>query len=186
MLREHIARDTEIGRKAKPMMASGNLVPDAIVLDMIADRLSQPDCANGFVFDGFPRTITQAEGLRRICSQQKFGLAIVLHMVIQPDLLMRRLTGRRVCKAEGHIYNIAELTPKRPGICDIDGSELIHRQDDTEPVIKARLASYELQTRPLVEYYTGRGLLTAVDGMEDASVVTANIMKILDEAERPA
>lgn len=186
MLRDEIGRDTELGRKAKPLMASGTLVPDEIVLDMIEARIPQPDCANGFVFDGFPRTVPQAEGLRRMCSKLEFGLAIVLHLVIQPDLLMHRMTGRRVCKAAGHIYNIniPELAPKQPGVCDIDGSELIHRLDDTEAVISTRLASYEKQTMPLVEYYIGRGLLTAVDGMEDADAVTANIMKVLDEAER--
>ena len=127
MFRDNIRRDTELGRKAKPLMERGELVPDEIVLSMVEDRIAQPDCENGFVFDGFPRTLAQADDLERICQQHKFGATVVLHMVVQPDLLMRRLTGRRICKNGGHIYNIYDRPPKREGICDQDGSELIHR-----------------------------------------------------------
>jgi adenylate kinase len=185
MFRDQIARETELGRKAKPLVDRGELVPDEIVLDMVAERITHADCANGFVFDGFPRTLQQAEGLERICSSQEFGVSIVLFIVVQPDSLLRRLTGRRICKAGGHIYNIYSQPPKQEGVCDIDGSELIHRTDDTEPVIRIRLAAYEKRTRPLVEYYSQRGLLTTVDGVDDADVVTTNVMKILAEAERP-
>jgi adenylate kinase len=185
MLRDHIQRGTDLGLKAKPLMERGELVPDEIVLGMVEDRISQPDCDNGFVFDGFPRTGAQAEDLERICRQHKFDYTIVLHMVVDPDLLMRRLTGRRICKAGGHIYNIFDRPPKAEGICDIDGSELIHRADDTEPVIRGRLNAYEQQTRPLVDYYKGQGLLIAVDGMADADAVTACIEKTLDRAEAP-
>lgn len=183
MLRDHISRDTELGRKAKPLMERGELVPDEIVLGMVEDRISRPDCDNGFVFDGFPRTLAQAEDLERICRRHKFDYTIVLHMVVDPDLLMRRLTGRRICKAGGHIYNIYARPPKIEGICDEDGSELMHRPDDTEPVIRGRLSAYETQTQPLVDYYKGQGLLIAVDAMADADAVTASIGKTLDRAE---
>jgi len=183
MFRDHIHRETELGKKAKPLMARRELVPDEIVLSMVEDRISQPDCANGFVFDGFPRTLRQADDLERICREQKLGFTIVLHMIVQPELLMRRLTGRRICKAGGHIYNVYERPPKREGICDIDGSELIHRQDDTEGVISERLHAYEQQTQPLVEYYTLRGLLSPVDAMADADAVTESIARILDSAK---
>ena len=183
MFRDHIQRETELGKKAKPLMARGELVPDEIVLSMVEDRISQPDCANGFVFDGFPRTLRQAGDLERICREHLLGFTIVLHMVVQPDLLMRRLTGRRICKAGGHIYNVYERPPKREGVCDIDGSELIHRQDDTEGVISERLYAYEQQTQPLVEYYTERGLLSPVDAMADADAVTESIARILDKAK---
>jgi adenylate kinase len=183
MLRDHIARDTELGRRAKPLMERGELVPDEIVLGMVEDRISQPDCDNGFVFDGFPRTLAQAEDLERICRRHKFDYTIVLHMVVDPDLLMRRLTGRRICKVGGHIYNIYERPPKTDGVCDLDGSELIHRPDDTEPVIRGRLCAYETQTQPLVDYYKGQGLLIEVDAMADADAVTASIGKTLDRAE---
>jgi adenylate kinase len=183
MLRDHIQRGTELGRKAKPLMERGELVPDEIVIGMVEDRISQPDCDNGFVFDGFPRTLAQAEDLERVCRQHKFEYTIVLHMVVDPDLLMRRLTGRRICKTGGHIYNIYDRPAKTAGICDVDGSELVHRPDDTEPVIRGRLNAYETQTQPLVEYYKGQGLLIAVDAMADADAVTASIAKTLDRAE---
>jgi len=183
MLRDHIQRDTDRGRRAKPLMERGELVPDEIVLSMVEERISQPDCDNGFVFDGFPRTLAQAEDLEQICRRHNFDYTIVLHMVVDPDLLMRRLTGRRICRAGGHIYNIFDRPAKVDGICDLDGSELIHRPDDTEPVIRGRLSAYETQTRPLVDYYKGQGLLIEVDAMADADAVTASIGKTLDKAE---
>jgi adenylate kinase len=182
MFRDNIQRDTELGRKAKPLMERGELVPDEIVLGMVANRIGQPDCAKGFVFDGFPRTLQQADDLERICRQYKLGCTIVLHMVVDPALLMRRLTGRRICKAGGHIYNVYERPPKREGICDVDGSELIHRPDDSEAVIGERLHAYDRQTQPLVEYYKSRELLTPVDAMAVADTVTEAITRILDGA----
>jgi len=183
MFRDNIQRETELGRKAKPLLERGELVPDEIVLGMVEARIDQPDCAKGFVFDGFPRTLRQADVLERICQQHHLGCTVVLHMVVNPDLLMRRLTGRRICKAGGHIYNIYERPPKREGICDLDGSELIHRPDDSEGVISERLAAYDRQTQPLVEYYTVRGLLSPVDAMSVADVVTESIARILDGAK---
>lgn len=180
MLRDHIRRNTELGRQARPIMERGELVPDEIVLGMVEDRVAQPDCAAGFVFDGFPRTLQQAEDLERICQRQKLGCTIVLHMVVDPGLLMRRLTGRRICKIGGHIYNIYDRPPKHEGICDVDGSALIHRPDDTEAVISERLHAYEQQTKPLVEYYDARGMLSRIDAMADADMVTESIAKVLD------
>jgi adenylate kinase len=185
MFRDNIARDTDLGRKAKPLMERGELVPDEIVLGMVADRINQPDCAHGFVFDGFPRTLQQAGDLEQICKDHRLGCTIVLHMVVNPGLLMRRLTGRRICKAGGHIYNVYERPPQREGICDLDGSELIHRADDSEGVIGERLAAYDRQTQPLVEYYTTRKLLSPVDAMAKADEVTECIARILDGANKP-
>jgi adenylate kinase len=185
MFRDNIQRDTDLGRRAKPLMERGEWVPDEIVLGMVADRINQPDCANGFVFDGFPRTLQQAGDLERICTEHLLGGTIVLHVVVNRDALMRRLTGRRICKAGGHIYNIYERPPRREGICDLDGSELIHRADDSEEVIGGRLAAYERQTQPLFQYYTSRGMLSSVDGMADADKVTEDIFKILDGAMGP-
>jgi len=144
MFRDNIQRETELGRQAKPLLEHGELVPDEVVLGMVEARIDQPDCAKGFVFDGFPRTLRQADDLERICNQHHLGCTIVLHMVVNPALLMRRLTGRRICKEGGHIYNIYERPPKREGICDVDGSELIHRPDDSEAVIGERLAPFLL------------------------------------------
>jgi adenylate kinase len=183
MFRDNIHRDTPLGRKAKPLMERGELVPDEIVLGMVEDRIDQPDCANGFVFDGFPRTLRQADDLERICQEHHLRCTAVLHMMVDPALLMRRLTGRRICKADGHIYNVYDRPPKREGICDVDGSELIHRPDDSEGVIGERLAAYDRQTQPLVAYYKERGLLSSVDAMAKADTVTAIIFSILDGAK---
>ena len=183
MFRDHIQRETEFGKRAKPLMERGELVPDDIVLSMVEDRIAQPDCRNGFVFDGFPRTLAQADALERICCKYSLGATIVLHMVVDPDLLMRRLTGRRICKADGHIYNIYDRPPLVEGICDVDGSELIHRPDDSEGVISERLLAYGAQTLPLVNYYRSRGLLSSVDANADADAVSESIKKILDGAE---
>jgi len=180
MFRDNIKRGTAIGQKAKPLLERGELVPDEIVLEMVEDRIAQPDCARGFVFDGFPRTLQQADDLEGIFRKRNLGCAIVLYMVVDQDLLMRRLTGRRICKGGGHIYNIYDRPPKQVGICDIDGSQLIHRPDDSEAVIRERLAAYNGQTQPLVEYYTVRRELTPVDAMADADEVTASIVKILN------
>jgi adenylate kinase len=183
MFRDNIHRCTELGKKAKPLMERGELVPDEIVLGMVEDRINQPDCVNGFVFDGFPRTLQQADDLERICQDHHLGCTIVLHMVVDPALLMRRLTGRRICKADGHIYNVYDRPPKREGICDVDGSQLIHRPDDSEGVIGERLAAYNRQTQPLVEYYTKRKLLSPVDAMASADAVTEAIARILNGAK---
>jgi adenylate kinase len=183
MFREHVSRGTELGRKAKPTMERGELVPDEIVLGMLEDRIARSDCTNGFVLDGFPRTLPQAEGLQRIFERLRFSDAMVLHMIVEPEMLVRRLTGRRICKADAHIYNIFDRPPKREGVCDVDGSELIQRSDDTEAAIGERLTAYERQTQPLVEYYRAKGLLKAVNGMAAADTVTSSIMKILDGAE---
>lgn len=182
MFRDNIQRETDLGKKAKPLMERGELVPDEIVLGMVEERINQPDCANGFVFDGFPRTLRQADDLERICREHHLRCTAVLHMVVNPGLLMRRLTGRRICKAGGHIYNVYDRPPKREGICDVDGSELIHRPDDSEGVIGERLAAYDRQTQPLVEYYIRQGLLSPVDAMANADVVTEAIARVLDGA----
>jgi adenylate kinase len=182
MFRDNIRRGTDLGLKAKPLMERGELVPDEIVLGMVEDRIAQPDCVNGFLFDGFPRTLAQADALDKICDRRKLGRTIVLYMAVEQELLMRRLTGRRICKAGGHIYNIFDRPPKREGICDEDGSELIHRPDDTEAVIRERFATYDAQTLPLVDYYRARDVLSSVDAMAEADAVTASIRKILDGA----
>jgi adenylate kinase len=182
MFRDNIRRGTELGLKAKPLMERGELVPDEIVLGMVEDRITQPDCINGFLFDGFPRTLAQAAALDKICERRKLERTIVLYMAVKQESLMRRLTGRRICKAGGHIYNIYDRPPKREGICDQDGSELIHRPDDTEAVIRERFAAYDAQTLPLVDYYRARGVLRSVDAMAEADAVTASIRQILDGA----
>lgn len=179
MFREHVSRGTPLGSRAKPIMERGELVPDDLVLRMVEERVSRPDCADGFILDGFPRTLPQAEKLDEILRRRFKTDPLVVHFVVDQDQLMRRLTGRRTCKIGGEIYNIYDHPPKVPGRCDNDGGELIQRPDDREEVIGERLAAYERQTRPLVDYYRRRGVLKDVDGMAAPAAVTKNVLELL-------
>jgi adenylate kinase len=175
MLREHIAKGTPLGQKAKPLMDRGELVPDSLVLKMVAERIERPDCSHGFVFDGFPRTVTQAKYLGELLRRQGFQQPSVIHMVIGYPLLIRRLTGRRTCKIGGEIYNIFDRPPKVEGICDVDGGELYQRPDDREEVIKPRLHAYAKLTAPLVSYYRRLGLLHEMDASKSVAEVEQEI-----------
>jgi adenylate kinase len=179
MLREHVAKGTPLGLKAKPLMERGELVPDSVVLKMIAERIERPDCFHGFVFDGFPRTVTQAKYLGELLKQNGLHQPFVIHMIIGHSVLMRRMTGRRICKKCGEIYNIFDRPPKVEGICDIDGGELYQRPDDREEVVKPRLQAYEKQTAPLVTYYRRLGLLHDVDARKSVEEVQADILQAL-------
>lgn len=181
MFRDHVARGTELGRKAKPIMERGELVPDEIVLGMVEERIDRPDCTGGCVFDGFPRTIGQAEQLDRMLESRGFG-TLVVHIAVESNALFRRLTGRRSCKVCGEIYNIYDRPPKVEGRCDKDGGELVHRADDREDVIRERLAAYERQTKPLIEYYRARRVLADVDGGEGMDQVTRSVMGVVSRA----
>ena len=180
MFREHVSRGTDLGRLAKPIMERGELVSDEIVLGMVEERIARPDCANGFVFDGFPRTLAQAEKLDRILERLHFGRPLVIHFVVDQQALLRRLTGRRTCRVGGEIYNIYDHPPKVDGRCDHDGGELVQRPDDRPEVIQERLAAYERQTRPLVDYYRQRGTLLEVNGGADIETVTRSVLRMLE------
>ena len=180
MLRDHVHRDTELARKAKLLIDSGSLVSDDLVLGMVQDRIAQSDCENGFVLDGFPRTLPQAQGLEGICRRYKSKSITALKMLVKPELLVHRLANRRICKMSGHIYSLVDRPPIQPGICDVDGSELLQRPDDTEAVIRERIQTYECHIHPVVDYYSARGLLYDVEGMAEPDAVMANIMKVLD------
>ena len=177
MLREHVSKGTPLGLKAKPIMERGELVPDSLVLKMIVERIERPDCAHGFVFDGFPRTVAQAKYLGELLKLHGFKRPFVIHLVIDNAVLMRRLTGRRTCKVGGEIYNIYDRPPKAPGICDADGGELIQRPDDREEVIGPRLHAYEKQTAPLAAYYRRRGLLHDIDATKSVDEVKRQVLQ---------
>ncbi len=179
MFRDHVGRGTALGAQAKPIMERGELVPDEIVLGMVEERISRPDCRNGFVFDGFPRTLPQAEKLDLLLRGLDFGRPLILHFVVDPERLLKRLTGRRTCSIGGEIYNIYDCPPKVPGRCDNDGGELIQRADDREEVIRERLAAYERQTKPLVEHYRRQGVLEDVDGSADVEAVSRAVLGVL-------
>jgi adenylate kinase len=184
MLREHVEHGTSLGLQAQPIMARGELVPDSLVLKMVAERIERPDCTHGFVFDGFPRTVAQAQYLGQLLVEHGSRRPIVIHLVIDLPLLMKRLTGRRLCKVGGEIYNIYDNPPKVAGKCNIDGGELIQRPDDSEEVISPRLKAYERQTSPLVAYYKRLGLLYAVDAAKSVEEVKQQVLQSVLSGKR--
>jgi adenylate kinase len=179
MLRDHVSRGTPLGVKAKPIMERGELVSDSLVLKMVRERIERPDCSHGFVFDGFPRTVAQAKYLGELLKQHGYLRPVVIHLAVDPALLLKRLTGRRMCKIGGEIYNIFERPPKIEGRCDNDGGELVQRPDDREEIVGPRLQAYEKQTAPLVAYYRRLGLLRDVDGSKGVEEVEQQIGKAL-------
>ena len=181
MLREHVAAGTSLGMRAQPIMSRGELVPDSIVLRMVAHRIDRPDCSHGFVFDGFPRTVAQAQWLGELLKQHGFKPPLVVHFVIDSALIMRRITGRRMCKVGGEIYNVYERPPKVEGRCDNDDGDLEQRPDDREEVVKTRLAAYEKQTAPLVAYYRRLGRLRDVDASKSVEEVAKRVVQIVRE-----
>ena len=185
MLREHVEHGTSLGLQAQPIMARGELVPDSLVLKMVAERIERPDCTHGFVFDGFPRTVAQAQYLGQLLVEHGSRRPIVIHLVVDLPLLMRRLTGRRLCKVGGEIYNIYDNPPKIAGKCDVDGGELIQRPDDSEEVISPRLRAYEKQTSPLVAYYKRLGLLHSVDAAKSVEEVKQQVLQSVLSGKRP-
>jgi len=182
MLRECIAKGTPLGAKAKPLMERGELVPDSLVLKMVAARIERPDCSHGFVFDGFPRTVAQAQYLGEMLKQHGHRQPVVIHFAIDQGLLMRRITGRRMCKVGGEIYNIFERPPRVPGKCDNDGGELEQRPDDREEVVAPRLQAYQKQTAPLVAYYRRLGRLREVDAAKSVDEVARRVLEVVDGA----
>ena len=186
LLRDNVARGTELGAKAKAIMARGDLVPDMLVCDMVASRLRQPDAEHGFILDGFPRTVGQAEWLDALLEQQLIDnsqnsktLPIVIQVNVDYNQLLRRLTGRRTCPT-GHIYNIYLQPPRVDETCDVDGLKLVQRNDDREEVIRERLAAYERQTKPLMDYYWNKGRLVTVNGDSAVQEVTGQMIQAIE------
>jgi len=182
MPREHVAQGTPLGVKAKPIMARGELVPDSLVLKIVAARIERPDCAHGFVFDGFPRTVAQAQYLGELLKQHGYRRPFVIHLLVDTALILKRITGRRMCKTGGEIYNLFERPPRVEGRCDNDGGELLQRPDDREEIVAPRLQAYHKQTEPLVAYYKRLGLLHDVDASKSVEEVEQQIWKTLHQA----
>jgi adenylate kinase len=183
MLREAVKQDTKVGRLAKPIMERGELAPDDIVTAMVEERLAQPDCAAGFVFDGFPRTLPQAVQLDRILERRGYGKPVVIDFQVEPETLVRRLSGRWTCSVGGEIYNVHVRPPLVPGVCDQDGGKLLQRSDDRPEVVRDRLAAYDRQTRPLADYYRRQGVLEVVDASASMEDVNRALGEILKRAE---
>jgi adenylate kinase len=189
ILRENVSRGTELGRKAKDIMDRGELVPDALVQDMLLSRLKDNDCAKGFILDGFPRTIAQAKWLDSLFEQGYFKAPcdrrpLVINISVGYNLLLKRLSGRRSCPTCGRIYNIHFQPPRVDGMCDLDGSKLVTRKDDAEEVIAERLKTYEQQTLPLIDFYKGQGRLREINGEMPVSEVNAAVFEVVEHGDR--
>jgi adenylate kinase len=185
MLREAVAADTEVGRRAKAIMDAGELVPDEVMNRLVAERIAQPDAARGFVLDGFPRTVAQAEALDDLLKQRDQRLDAVLELAVDDDALVDRISGRFACAQCGAGYHDRFRHPKAEGVCDVCGSrEFVRREDDKPETVRARLDAYHAQTAPLLPYYRNKGLLAEVDGMaeiEDVSTEVFNRIAALTE-----
>ena len=180
MLRAVVASGVPLGQQAKEIMAAGKLMPDELMIEMIADRISKPDCATGFILDGFPRTVPQAEALDRMLEEKGLKLDHVIEMKVDDAALVERITGRYTCAKCGRGYHDKFETPKVDGVCDVCGStEFTRRADDNAETVTTRLAAYHKQTAPILPYYKERGVLETVDGMADIEVVTEQIEALL-------
>ena len=180
ILRENLNNETKLGLEAKTYMDKGELVPDDLLIGIIKDRLSQPDCASGFLLDGYPRTLPQAEALSKILSELGKNLDVVLNIDVPDEKLLKRLAGRRMCVC-GASYHILFNKPKQEGICDLCGSKLYQRDDDKEEAIMNRLDVYQNQTRPLIDQYTHEGVMLTINGAADIEVVFNGICRMLDD-----
>jgi len=179
MLRAAVKEGTELGRKAKEYMDGGKLVPDEVVIGIVKERLAQSDCNKGFILDGFPRTIPQAEALDKVLGELGKEIEYVINVAVPNKDLLTRLTGRRTCRKCGAMYHLLFNPPQKEGVCDKCGGELYQRDDDKEDTIIQRLKVYEDQTAPLIEYYRRKGVLRDVDGTGSIQDIFQQILKIL-------
>jgi adenylate kinase len=181
IFRENIKNGTELGKKAQEYMNAGKLVPDDLVIEIATDRLTKDDCKEGFLLDGFPRTVYQAEKLDEFLAARGGKVDVVLDIAVGKDELITRLTGRRVCKACGASFHVVNIPPKKEGVCDYCGGELIQRADDNIETVTNRIDVYENQTMPLIEYYEKAGNIAHIDGTTGLENVFADIVKALGE-----
>lgn len=181
MLREAVAKGTELGKKAKEFMNQGKLVPDEIVVGIVKERIKQKDCERGFILDGFPRTIAQAEALDVMMAELGKKIDAVININITEEEVVKRIVNRRICRKCGAIYHLIYDPPKKNGVCDKCGGELYQRDDDKEDVVRERFKVYRKNTEPLIEYYQRKGILYDVDGTKAIESVKAEILSILEK-----
>lgn len=179
IFRANIKNGTELGKKAKTYMDQGLLVPDELVVDLVVDRVNQDDCTKGYVLDGFPRTIPQAESLEKALAERGQKIDFALNVDVPDENIVKRMGGRRACITCGATYHIQFAPPKKDGVCDKCGSELVLRDDDKPETVQKRLAVYHEQTKPLIGYYEQTGILTTVDGTQEMDQVFNSIETIL-------
>ncbi len=183
MLRAAVAAGTEVGREAREVMAAGRLVPDEIVVSIIAERIALPDCANGFILDGFPRTVAQAEALDKMLAEKGQGIDRVIEIKVDADALVERISGRFSCRRCGAAYHDSFNQPQVAGVCDVcGGTEFTRRADDSADKMAARLRAYDAETAPLLPYYRALGVLRSVDGMAAIDEVTVQLRRAINGA----
>ena len=180
MFRAAIKNQTELGMKAKSFMDAGELVPDEVTIGIVRDRLTESDCENGFLLDGFPRTVPQAEALEDLLASLNKTIDYVLNIEVPESILMERLTGRRVSPTSGKTYHVLFNPPKVEGVCDVDGKELVQRDDDKPETVKKRLEVNIQQAQPLINFYTEKGYLRNINGEQDISKVFEDIKQLLE------
>lgn len=180
ILRAAVAAGTPLGKEAKSFMDRGALVPDAVVIGIVRDRLSEPDCQEGYLLDGFPRTVAQAEALTRMLRQMGAPLPAVVSLEVDEDEVVHRLAGRRTCQACGEPFHIKFHPPRVGGICDKCSGNLVQREDDKEETVRRRLQVYREQTEPLISYYRKQGLVKTVNGLGETGEVFARIVRTLE------
>ena len=180
IFRANIKNGTELGRKAKEYMDQGALVPDELTCDLVMDRISQPDAQKGYVLDGFPRTIPQAEALTKALASRGEKIEYAIDIEVPDENIVKRMSGRRACTGCGATYHIVYNVPAKEGICDACGKELILRDDDKPETVANRLKVYHEQTQPLIDYYQQQGVLKEIDGTKDINVIFDDIVKVLE------
>ena len=180
MFRKAIKDETDLGKEAKSYMDRGELVPDEVTVGIVKERISEDDAKKGFLLDGFPRTIDQAESLSQIMSELDREVDAVINIEVPEEELMNRLTGRRICEKCGTTYHLVFNPPKVDGICDIDGGKLYQREDDNPETVSNRLSVNVKQSKPILEYYNNKGVLKNIDGSKDIDEVTNDVIDILD------
>ncbi|MGW5258180.1 adenylate kinase [Streptomyces sp. NPDC004012] len=184
LFRANISRQTELGKLAKSYMDAGNLVPDEVTIAMAKDRMEQPDARGGFLLDGFPRNVSQAEALDEMLKAESMKLDAVLDLEVPEDEVVKRIAGRRVCRHDSsHVFHVSYKPPKQEGVCDICGGELYQRDDDSEDTVRKRLEVYHTQTEPIIDYYKAQGLVVTISALGKVEEVTGRAMEALKQKD---
>ncbi|MEU0387536.1 adenylate kinase [Streptomyces chartreusis] len=184
LFRANISQQTELGKLAKSYMDAGNLVPDEVTIAMAKDRMEQPDAENGFLLDGFPRNVSQAEALDELLETETMQLDAVLDLEVPEDEVVKRIAGRRICRNDSsHVFHVTYKQPAKEGVCDLCGGELYQRDDDSEETVRTRLEVYHTQTEPIIDYYKAQGLVVTISALGKVEDVTTRAMEALKRGE---
>ena len=184
LFRANISRQTELGKLAKSYMDAGNLVPDEVTIAMAKDRMEQPDAANGFLLDGFPRNVSQAEALDELLEAENMQLDAVLDLEVPEGEVVKRIAGRRICRNDSsHVFHVTYKQPAKDGVCDVCGGELYQRDDDSEETVRTRLEVYHTQTEPIIDYYRAQGLVVTISAMGPVDEVTGRALEALKSSQ---